>query len=148
MHDGSIAMVSVPVSDPDRAKDWYTSVLGMAVESDEQMGPAMRWVMLRPSGGGAAITLTTWFETMAPGSRKGTVFAVPDIEVAAAHLVAVGALPEGEAIEDAPWGRWVTIEDPDGSGFVALPNANTGEIFSPLRRYFGATPKVFAKRSL
>jgi len=53
MEDASIGVISVPVSDLQRARDWYEQVLGFQVEHDEIMNGDMRWVMLRPTGGGA-----------------------------------------------------------------------------------------------
>ena len=118
MQGAAIHIVSVPVSDQDAAMRWYTEVLGFTVTQDAEIGPGMRWVLLAAPGGGAAITLTTWFESMAPGSRKGTVLSVPDVDAAAAHLRGVGALAPDAAIEDAPWGRFVQVDDPDGNGWV------------------------------
>jgi catechol 2,3-dioxygenase-like lactoylglutathione lyase family enzyme len=67
MEVSNVAIVSVPVSDQDRARRFYTEVLGFDVVADEPMGPDQRWVMVRPSAGGAALTLVTWFPTMTPG---------------------------------------------------------------------------------
>ncbi|MGA2210655.1 MAG: VOC family protein [Acidimicrobiales bacterium] len=122
MQGARIAMISVPVSNPDRSKDWYERVLGFDVESD-QSSPGMRWVMMRPPGGETAITLTTWFETMPPGSLRGTVLAVPDIDVAVSELRSKQAIDDDAEIESAPWGRWVTVEDPDGNGWIVQQNA-------------------------
>jgi len=118
VNDGSIGIVSVPVSDPERAKDFYEQVLGFRVEHDQVLDGGLRWVMLRPPGGGAAITLVTWFETMRPGSMKGTVLNVSDIETAVSDLEAHGALAGGTEVNVAPWGRWVSVDDPDGNSWV------------------------------
>jgi predicted enzyme related to lactoylglutathione lyase len=118
VQEASIGIISVPVRDPQRAKDFYEQVLGFRVEHDQVMDGGMRWVMLRPSGGGAAITLVTWFETMSPGSMKGTVLNVADIEAAVTRLRSHGALPEGTQVNEAPWGRWVSVDDPDGNSWV------------------------------
>ena len=118
MQGASIGIISVPVSVQQRAKQFYEQVLGFRVEHDEVIDGNRRWIMLRPAGGGAAITLVTWFETMKPGSLKGTVLTVADIEAAVAHLQAHGALAAGTQINDAPWGRWVGVDDPDGNGWV------------------------------
>ncbi|MGD0441147.1 MAG: VOC family protein [Acidimicrobiales bacterium] len=118
MQDATIGIVSVPVSDPQRAKEFYVQVLGFRVEHDQVMEGGMRWVMLRPSGGGTAITLVTWFEAMSPGSMKGTVLEVSDIEAAATRLRSHGVLADGSQISEAPWGRWVSVDDPDGNGWV------------------------------
>ena len=52
----SLQVVSVPVSDQDRAKQFYAGQLGFTEEIDSSFGEAMRWVMLRPPGSGTAIT--------------------------------------------------------------------------------------------
>ena len=70
----NIEVVSVPVTDQDAAKSFYVDKLGFSVEIDNAFaGGSMRWVMLRPPGGRTAITLVTWFETMAAGSLRGAV---------------------------------------------------------------------------
>src|ERR1700677_4868598 len=104
-----ISVISIPVSNPDKSKAFYVDALGFELEMD-QSSPAMRWVMLRLPGAETAITLTTWFETMPPGSLRGTVLSVPDIEAAVVRLRASDLIDEDTEIESAPWGRWVTIE--------------------------------------
>lgn len=74
-------------------------------------------------GAETAVTLVTWFDTMAPGSLKGGVISVPGIEQAAAALRANGVLTDDQKVESAPWGRWVTVEDPDGNGWVVQQDA-------------------------
>lgn len=112
-----IAVVSIPVSDQDRAKKFYTETLGFTVNTDTAMGPDMRWVMLDAPGGGAALTLVTWFPTMPAGSLKGLVIAVDDIQATHDDLTAKGLeFPEG--IQEQPWGKFVTLDDPDGNGIV------------------------------
>ena len=53
---------------------------------DNQFGQGMRWVMQRPQGGGAAITLVTWFAEMRPGGVQGTVLSVPNLDEAVAEM--------------------------------------------------------------
>jgi catechol 2,3-dioxygenase-like lactoylglutathione lyase family enzyme len=112
-----IDVVSVPVSDQNRAKQFYTETLGFTVVADTSMGD-QRWVQLAPPGGGAAITLVTWFETMPPGSMKGLVLACEDADATYAEVVRNGGEVKGQ-VEDAEWGaRWFAIGDPDGNGIV------------------------------
>jgi catechol 2,3-dioxygenase-like lactoylglutathione lyase family enzyme len=114
-----IEVISVPVSDQDAAKKFYSETLGFTVAMDTTFGDeGMRWVMLRPPGGGAAITLVTWFDTMSPGSQRGTVLGCNDIEQTAADLRARGLSFFEDAIQEAPWGRWLTFGDPDGNAWV------------------------------
>jgi catechol 2,3-dioxygenase-like lactoylglutathione lyase family enzyme len=75
----NLEVISVPVSDQDRAKSFYAEKLRFSVEVDRGLeGGDMRWVMPRPPGGGTAITLVTWFDTMPAGSLQGTVLGCDD----------------------------------------------------------------------
>jgi catechol 2,3-dioxygenase-like lactoylglutathione lyase family enzyme len=116
-----VQLVSVPVSDQDRAKEFYVDVLGFALLTDQQLTPDMRWVMVAPPGAQTALTLVTWFPSMLPGSLQGMVLETDDlerdIEVLSDRGVTVSELQE------APWGRFVTLADPDGNGIVLQASA-------------------------
>ena len=108
-----ISLVSVPVTDQDKAKDFYTAMLGFTVKLNVVMdaatagsaGEGARWVMLTPPGGGADITLVTWFgDSMPPGSAK-LALACENADDAYAELTGRGVQPNNQ-VEDAPWGRW------------------------------------------
>lgn len=120
-----ITMITVPVTDQQRSKDFYTDVLGFATKRDFVMnaetagdaGQGARWVMLTPPGGGADITLVTWFgDTTPPGSAKLTL-GCDDAEKTHAEITARGARPAGP-VRDAPWGRWFGLDDPDGNNWL------------------------------
>jgi catechol 2,3-dioxygenase-like lactoylglutathione lyase family enzyme len=74
-----INLVSVPVSDQDKAKAFYLTGLGFTEVFDYVMdeGPGslagLRWMMLAPPAGGANINLTTWFDDIRPGAQKLSV---------------------------------------------------------------------------
>jgi catechol 2,3-dioxygenase-like lactoylglutathione lyase family enzyme len=115
----NLEVISVPVSDQDRAKSFYVEKLGFSVEMDSTFGDGgMRWVMLRPPGSGTAVTLVTWFDTMPAGSLKGSVLGCDDLEMTLAELTARGVKFAEIDIQEAPWGRWKTFDDPDGNGWV------------------------------
>lgn len=112
-----VQVISLPVSDQDRARDFYVGVLGMDLLRDAQMQPGMRWVQVAPRGGEATITLVTWFETMPAGSNRGLVLETDDLEADVERLRGHGLdFPDG--IQQQPWGRYVTFADPDGNGLV------------------------------
>jgi catechol 2,3-dioxygenase-like lactoylglutathione lyase family enzyme len=112
-----VSVVSIPVSDQDRAKKFYTEVLGFQQLADASLQPDMRWVHLSAPDGGATITLVTWFPTMPPGSTRGLVLEIDDVDTWRADLSAQGYdFPDG--VRDEPWGRYITVEDPDGNGIV------------------------------
>jgi len=119
----NLEVISVPVSDQDRAKSFYTEALGFSVEMDSSFADGnMRWVALRPPGSGTAITLVTWFDTMPAGSLKGLVLGCDDLEETLAELTARGVTFAEDEIQEAPWGRWKTFDDPDGNGWVLQQN--------------------------
>lgn len=121
----NLSVVSVPVTDQDRAKSFYAEKLGFAAEVDGSFGEGMRWVMLRPPGSATAITLVTWFDTMPAGSLKGSVLSCDDLDKTLADLAARGVGFNEHEVQEAPWGRWKTFDDPDGNGWV-LQQDNPG----------------------
>jgi catechol 2,3-dioxygenase-like lactoylglutathione lyase family enzyme len=116
-----VQLFSIPVTDQDRARAFYVDTLGFELVADVEMGPGMRWVQVRPPGAATSLTLVTWFPTMAAGSLKGTVLETASLESTIASWRGKG-LDLGE-IEVAPWGRFVTFDDPDGNGLVLQETA-------------------------
>ncbi len=111
-----VQLLSLPVADQDRARDFYVDVLGFDLVRDNPMGPDSRWVQVAPKGGQTSITLVTWFPTMPPGSAKGLVVETDDLAGDVAELKAKGV--QIEDIQQQPWARFVTFDDPDGNGIV------------------------------
>lgn len=120
-----VQLLSVPVSDQDRARDFYVGTLGFEVVRDNPMGPGQRWVEVAPKGGQTSITLVTWFPTMPAGSLSGLVLETDDLDGDVAALTARGVGIDG-GIREQPWGRFVTFEDPDGNGIVLQASAPPG----------------------
>jgi catechol 2,3-dioxygenase-like lactoylglutathione lyase family enzyme len=112
-----IQVVSVPVSDQDKAKEFYCGVLGMEVLQDMRMDENSRWIQLQPRGGEASLALVTWFPSMPAGSLKGLVLETDDLEGTIAEMASKGFTIDAE-IDAQPWGRFVSFDDPDGNGIV------------------------------
>jgi catechol 2,3-dioxygenase-like lactoylglutathione lyase family enzyme len=117
-----VQLLSVPVTDQDRARDFYVDVLGMTLVRENPMGPDQRWVEVAPKGADTSITLVTWFPTMPPGSLKGLVLETDNLDGDLARLTGLGVPVEG-GVQEAPWGRFVTFDDPDGNGIVLQASA-------------------------
>jgi catechol 2,3-dioxygenase-like lactoylglutathione lyase family enzyme len=112
-----VQVLSLPVSDQDRARDFYVDVLGLELLRDAQMQPGLRWVQVAPRGGATTITLVTWFDTMPAGSNRGLVLETDDLDGDVERLLGLGVeIPDG--VQQQPWGRFVTVSDPDGNGLV------------------------------
>lgn len=113
-----VKLVSVPVSDQDRARDFYCDVLDFDLIFDNPMGPGGRWIQVAPKGADTALTLVTWFPSMPPGSLKGLVLETDDLDADVARLRERGIVFADGGIQTAPWGRYATFDDPDGNGIV------------------------------
>jgi catechol 2,3-dioxygenase-like lactoylglutathione lyase family enzyme len=119
-----VQLLSVPVSDQDRAQDFYVGTLGFDLIADTELGPGQRWVQVGARGAQTSLTLVTWFDTMPAGSLRGLVIESDDLE---ADIKALG--DRGLAVSDlqaAPWGQFVTCEDPDGNGLILQATAAPG----------------------
>jgi predicted enzyme related to lactoylglutathione lyase len=109
-------IISVPVSDQQRAKVFYRDVLGFELIREQPMGPGMSWIQLAPKGQPVTIALVTWMDQMKPGGLQGVMVNTDDIETEHAALTARG-LQLGE-IKQEPWGRYSLFTDPDGNGWI------------------------------
>jgi catechol 2,3-dioxygenase-like lactoylglutathione lyase family enzyme len=112
-----VKVISVPVSDQERAKDFYVEKLGFQLTRDDDSVPGIRWVQVTPSGGSVALTLVNWFETMPAGSLQGLVLGSEDLERDCEQLEKRGVEFE-RPLQEQPWGREAVVRDPDGNGLV------------------------------
>lgn len=112
----SFEMLSVPVSDQQRAKRFYLDILGFELVRESPMGPGMSWIQLAPQGQSVSIALVTWFETMKPGGLQGVMVNTDDID--AEHKLLQGRGLEISEIKQEPWGRYAMFTDPDGNGWI------------------------------
>jgi len=84
MVDFKLELVLVPVSDVDRAKDFYVVQCGFRLDVDHQPNQDFRVVQITPTGSACSITIGKGLSTAAPGSYRGTHLVVTDIEAARA----------------------------------------------------------------
>jgi catechol 2,3-dioxygenase-like lactoylglutathione lyase family enzyme len=114
--DLKLELVSVPVSDVDRAIRFYVDQVGFHLDHDHTVSDELRFVQLTPPGSACSIALGIGLSKMVPGSIEGLQVVVTDIEQARAELVGRGC-PVSD-IQDYPWGRFVFFQDPDGNGWA------------------------------
>jgi catechol 2,3-dioxygenase-like lactoylglutathione lyase family enzyme len=108
-----LELVSIPVTDVDRAKDFYVNQVGFSADHDHQVNDALRFVQLTPPGSACSVVMGTGITEMAPGSQKGVQVVVEDVEAARQHLIANGVA--ASEVDVQPWGSFVTFSDPDGN---------------------------------
>ena len=122
--DWKLELVQVPVSDVDRAKDFYVGKAGFDADHDHQVSDELRFVQLTPPGSACSIALTTGAHDMKPGSVEGLQIVVPDADAARADLLERGV--EVSEIQEFPWGRFVFFSDPDGNGWAVQQPVQPG----------------------
>jgi len=107
-----IELVSIPVTDIDRAIAFYTEQVGFTLDHDLRVGDEIRFVQITPPGSACSI-LVGHLSEMAPGSQRGLQCVIPDADAALAHLRAAGV--DAQGVDEQPWGRFVHFSDPDGN---------------------------------
>jgi catechol 2,3-dioxygenase-like lactoylglutathione lyase family enzyme len=121
----------IPVSDVDRAKQFYTK-LGWRLDDDLADGSDFRVVQFTPPGSGCSVSFGKGVTTAAPGSFRGGLI-VSDIEAARKEFVARG-INSSEVFHGSPFspaGRisgpdperqsyrsYISFEDPDGNAWI------------------------------
>jgi catechol 2,3-dioxygenase-like lactoylglutathione lyase family enzyme len=111
-----LELVPVPVSDIDRARDFYVEKAGFKLEVDTRPTDTMRVVQLTPPGSACSIVFGTGMgeiSDMQPGSVKGLHLVVADIHEAREALVQRG-LEVGE-VWDMKGVKYAGFSDPDGN---------------------------------
>jgi predicted enzyme related to lactoylglutathione lyase len=111
--DWKLELIAVPVSDVDRAKDFYTEQAGFNADHDHRVSDDMRFVQLTPPGSGCSIAIGDGIVDTPPGSVHGLQLVVADIHAAHDELAERG-VDVGD-VQDFPWGSFVFFSDPDGN---------------------------------
>ena len=113
--DMRLELVSVPVTDVDRAIGFYVDKVGFNLDQDHTVRDDLRFVQLTPPGSACSIALGIGLTDMAPGSQKGLQLVVDDADATRRELAGRG-LETGE-VQDMPWGRFIFFDDPDGNSW-------------------------------
>ena len=130
--DMKLELVLIPVSDVDRAKEFYTERMGFSLDVDHSAGEEFRIVQMTPPGSACSISVGVGVTDAEPGSYRGTHLVVSDIDVARAELVdrgvevsevrhfdqATGAWQPGSDPEHGDYASFADFEDPDGNSWV------------------------------
>ena len=125
--DWKLEVVVVPVSDVDRAKEFYAEQCGFVVDVDSVRGPELRVVQLTPPGSACSVTIGKGLTQSPPGCLQGLQLVVEDIGAARAQLVEHGVevtpvvhFEDGQQVEGpgGDWNSFVFFSDPDGNGWT------------------------------
>lgn len=125
--DWKIEVVTVPVSDVDRARDFYAEKVGFGVDIDHRISDEVRLVQLTPPGSACSIHLGKGTVDMEPGDLDGLFLVVPDVRAARAnlaergveagevHVFDEGAYRPAREGENLDYVGCVFFSDPDGN---------------------------------
>jgi len=111
--DWKLELVSVPVSDVDRAKEFYADKVGFVADHDHRVSEELRFVQLTPPGSACSITIGSGMDQGEPGSVRGLQIVVADVAAARSELAGRGV--EVSEVQEFPWGLFVFFSDPDGN---------------------------------
>jgi catechol 2,3-dioxygenase-like lactoylglutathione lyase family enzyme len=127
--DLKLELVLIPVSDVDRAKDFYVDKVGFNMEVDHQPNEDFRVVEMTPKGSACSIAVGKGITDAEPGSVRGTHLVVTDIEAVRAQLVDQGVdVGEVRHTRDSilGWtshqesGDWVSGADPHHQDYASF----------------------------
>jgi catechol 2,3-dioxygenase-like lactoylglutathione lyase family enzyme len=111
--DMKLELVAVPVSDPDRAKAFYTDQVGFNADHDIPVQQGLRFIQLTPPGSACSIAIGDGITEAAPGSVVGLQLVVTSAAEARDELAGRGV--EVSEVQEFPWGKFVFFADPDGN---------------------------------
>ena len=106
--DWKLEVVVVPVSDVDRAKEFYAEKVGFNLDHDTQVSANHRVIQLTPPGSACSIVIQSRMpgadDQPQPGSLKGLQLVVSDIRAAREELAARGVpVSEVQVLDDGEW---------------------------------------------
>jgi catechol 2,3-dioxygenase-like lactoylglutathione lyase family enzyme len=126
--DFRLELVVIPVSDQDRAKDFYVRKAGFGVDVDTSPTENFRVIQLTPPGSACSVTLLA--NPQAAGTLQGLHLVVDDIDAARAelagrgtdvsdvfHFAAGGQQPGPDPLRQ-PYNSFLSFSDPDGNGWL------------------------------
>ena len=140
--DTKLEIVVIPLSDVDRAKEFYGGKLGWRLDADYDNGSAFRVIQFTPPGSGCSVIFGKNVTGAVPGSAQGLYLIVSDLAAARDEFllrgVAVSEIFHSEGVYSGPdepyqFGRvrvsgpdpqhgsyrsFASFKDPDGNGWL------------------------------
>jgi catechol 2,3-dioxygenase-like lactoylglutathione lyase family enzyme len=138
--DMGLEVVVIPVSDVDRAKDFYSG-LGWRLDADVATGDAFRLIQFTPPGSGCSVQFGSDLTSAVPGSLQSTYLIVSDIAAVRDELAkkdvevtevfhcetgfacrfggaAARGRVSGRGPDDGSYSSFASFSDPDGNTWL------------------------------
>jgi catechol 2,3-dioxygenase-like lactoylglutathione lyase family enzyme len=113
--DMKIELIQVPVTDVDKAIDFYVNKVGFNLDHDHHVTENLRFVQLTPKTSACSIVIGEGTTEMTPGSQNIQVV-VENTQAVRDALVKNGV--EASEVQDMPWGIFTFFQDPDGNNWA------------------------------
>ncbi len=118
---GQVSTVMVPVSDQDRAVEFYLDMLGFEKRTDVPFGDGNRWVEVAPSGATTTIALVQPREGESAGVETRVALATNDIDADHASLRERGVDVDAEVMRmGGPVPPMFFLRDQDGNRLLIV----------------------------
>jgi predicted enzyme related to lactoylglutathione lyase len=112
--DCKIELIFVPVTDVDRARDFYIDQVGFTLDHDVRVDESLRFVQVTPVGSACSIAFGQGIGGgLKPGQQDSIQVVVESAQAAHDELVANGV--DATDLDVQPWGIFTTFADPDGN---------------------------------
>lgn len=111
--DCKIELIFVPVTDVDRAIEFYVEKVGFTLDMQARVDENTRFVQVTPPTSACSIAFGEGISDMTPGTQNSIQVVVPDAEAARQELLGRGV--DATEVQTLPWGSFTSFTDPDGN---------------------------------
>ncbi len=108
-----IELIFVPVTDVDRAIEFYVEKVGFTLDMEARVDEKTRFVQVTPPTSACSTAFGEGISDMTPGTQNSIQVVVPDAEAARADLLSRGV--EAPEVQTLAWGKFTGFTDPDGN---------------------------------
>ena len=131
-----VRTITVPVSDQQRALEFYTGILGLEARVDVTYGQGQRWIEVAAPGAATTISLAMPLAEGSVGVDTGIRLRTADAEADYEQFKARGVSLEGDILRWPDVPAMFTFRDPDGNRlYVVEDMQQTGQGGARLKRF-------------
>jgi len=111
-----IELIFVPVTDVDRAIEFYVDTVGFTLDMQARVDENIRFVQVTPPTSACSIAFGEGITDMTPGTQNSIQVVVPDAEAARRELLERGV--DAPDVQTLAWGSFTGFTDPDGNAWT------------------------------
>ncbi|MDQ3104099.1 MAG: glyoxalase superfamily protein [Actinomycetota bacterium] len=108
-----IELILVPVTDVDRAIEFYVDTVGFTLDIQARVDENIRFVQVTPPTSACSIAFGEGITDMTPGTQNSIQVVVPDAQAARRELLERGV--DAPEVQTLAWGSFTGFTDPDGN---------------------------------